>query len=555
MAQNEVFFIDDDLIERLLRGDAAPASSKQKRPAASSGLATAVAFATEGKLDEAVRELEAALQRGENPSEVQSGLGHLRFEQQKWSEAQGHYAKVAEQEPKHQTAHYNLGLCLERRSKFEDAAKEFEAALAIDPKRWQAQVGRGLCLLRLNRPEAALPCWDAAQSELRASKKPQRQDDILFGKAVTLHQLGRLDEAAELYQKLLQLNPNSIDLLSNMTALAGTRKEEARAKEMAERLLKIQPDSRVALECLASVTLSRGDFSAAAQVCSHLVKAAPDSYEGWFNLGVAYQKTGRLEQAANSYREALRLRPQAAEANANLGAVLQERGDMKGARAAYQQALEVSAELPGVLWNLVLAAERDGNAGETEKLLERLLAAEPDRHDATFRLGYLQLQRGEYAGAVDSFEACLKKRKDWLEARLNLGLACWKFGDLEAAAATFRVVLGMNPKQTDALRSLAAVAIEQKNAAEARETVKKLDSLGAATPELTYNLGLLLQSAGDHNAAAECYRTTLQHKPQFSGALINLGHALRAVGKDDQAKELWSQAVAADPELAARYFR
>src|SRR5450432_3797533 len=144
MAQNngpqEVFFIDDDLIERLLRGDAAPASPKQKRPAASSGLATAVALATEGKLDDAVRELEAALGRGENPIEVQSGLGHLRFEQQNWSEAQRHYTKVAEQEPKHPTAHYNLGLCLERQSKFAEAAKEFEAALAIDAKRWQAQV-------------------------------------------------------------------------------------------------------------------------------------------------------------------------------------------------------------------------------------------------------------------------------------------------------------------------------------------------------------------------------------------------------------------------------
>jgi tetratricopeptide (TPR) repeat protein len=63
-----------------------------------------------------------------------------------------------------------------------------------------------------------------------------------------------------------------------------------------------------------------------------------------------------------------------------------------------------------------------------------------------------------------------------------------------------------------------------------------------------------LQSMGDHNSAAECYRTTLQHKPQFTGALINLGHALKAAGQNDQARKLWSQAVAADPELAAKYF-
>ena len=106
-----------------------------------------------------------------------------------------------EQEPKHTAAHYNLALCLERQAKFEEAAKEFEAALAIDPKRWQAQIGRGLCLLRLNRPDAALPCWEAALNDLPSEKKDQRQDDILFGKAVALHQLGRLEEASELYNQ------------------------------------------------------------------------------------------------------------------------------------------------------------------------------------------------------------------------------------------------------------------------------------------------------------------------------------------------------------------
>ena len=60
---------------------------------------------------------------------------------------------------------------------------------------------------------------------------------------------------------------------------------------------------------------------------------------------------------------------------------------------------------------------------------------------------------------------------------------------------------------------------------------------------------------GDYTAAAECYRATLQHEPAFSGAMINLGHALKAAGKDEEARQSWSQAVAADPDLAAKYFQ
>jgi tetratricopeptide (TPR) repeat protein len=180
------------------------------------------------------------------------------------------------------------------------------------------------------------------------------------------------------------------------------------------------------------------------------------------------------------------------------------------------------------------------------------VAADPVWQDASFRLGYLRLKRGEFAGAVDSFEACLKQRTDWPEALLNLGVASWKFGDLDGAASAFRQVLSINAKHPDALRYLAAVAIEQKNSSEAREMIGKL---GSPSPELQYNLGLLLQSTGDHGAAAACYRVTLQYKPDFSGAMINLGHALKAAGQDEEARNTWSQAAAADPDLAAKHFQ
>src|SRR5579863_7692836 len=124
MAENNdtVFFIDDDLVERLMRGDTAPADlTKKKRPATVSALATAVKLASDGKLDDAVKELERAASQGENPVEVHTGLGHLFFEQQKWDDAAAAYWKVVELDPKNRTGHYNLGLVKERQGKFEEA--------------------------------------------------------------------------------------------------------------------------------------------------------------------------------------------------------------------------------------------------------------------------------------------------------------------------------------------------------------------------------------------------------------------------------------------------
>ena len=87
------------------------------------------------------------------------------------------------------------------------------------------------------------------------------------------------------------------------------------------------------------------------------------------------------------------------------------------------------------------------------------------------------------------------------------------------------------------------------------ELHQKLTALGERSLELSYNLGLLLQSAGEAEKAAECYQVASETQPDFPAALTNLGHALKAAGKDDEARAAWSKAVEVDPELAAKYFQ
>jgi tetratricopeptide (TPR) repeat protein len=228
---------------------------------------------------------------------------------------------------------------------------------------------------------------------------------------------------------------------------------------------------------------------------------------------------------------------------------------MSGARNASEAALAAAPDSPGLLWNLALLSEREGNAEETERHFAKLVSLKPDFEDAAYRLGFLQLQRGDYAAAVDSFEICIKQRADWVEALLNLGLACWKFQDLDSAAQTFERVLSLQAQNADALRALIAIAIERKDHARAWDLQQKLVAVGPPTVELSYNLGLLLQAAGEAEKAAQCYQWASEAQPDFRAALTNLGHALKATGKDEEARAAWSKAIEVDPELAAKYFQ
>jgi tetratricopeptide (TPR) repeat protein len=115
--------------------------------------------------------------------------------------------------------------------------------------------------------------------------------------------------------------------------------------------------------------------------------------------------------------------------------------------------------------------------------------------------------------------------------------------------------LSLQPENPDALRALIAIAIERKDQARAWDLHQKLVAMGQASVELSYNLGLLLQSVGEQEKAAQCYQLAADAQPDFRAALTNLGHALKASGKDEEARAAWSKAVQVDPEMAAKYFQ
>ena len=143
---------------------------------------------------------------------------------------------------------------------------------------------------------------------------------------------GQADEAVDLYEQILDHNPESEEALSNLILIGMAEDDFEMVREFSERLLELRPESTVALEGLATWASAASDHALTAKFCTLLVSAVPGHFEGWFNLGLAYQKSDRWQEAAEAYGEALRLRPHASQANTNLGIVKEELGDTAGAR-------------------------------------------------------------------------------------------------------------------------------------------------------------------------------------------------------------------------------
>src|ERR1035437_9513970 len=227
----------------------------QKR--ANKTLSKAVSLHLEGKPEGAGRLLSKAIEDGETDPALYAALGHIQYELRDYEAAAQTYATLADIDPKHRTASFNLGVCHGNLKQWSDAAAAFRRAFDADATRPESVLGLGIALIHDGRPAEAL-----TPLEKYLSLHPDHEQ-ALFGHAVARRQTGRRAAAVELYRRVLAPNPGCKEALSSLVALFLEKKDNASVRRYADMLIEIQPDSLMAIDALAAIAFQDGDYLSA----------------------------------------------------------------------------------------------------------------------------------------------------------------------------------------------------------------------------------------------------------------------------------------------------
>ena len=233
----------------------------------SPALARSVSLHLEGKRKEALKELNSAIESGEETAgSIRCQGTHSVQNLEQYEDAIKTYEKLLGAAPRHPTAHFNLGICYEKLARWQEATVHgFQKGwLETDPEREEAQLGLGICLLHQEKPEPAIVCFD------KVLGRHAEHETALFGKAVSLQLLWKFDEATSLYLKILQKNPQSEECLVNLITIGMARKDHAAIQQYSERLLAMRPFSQAALEGLATCAFQSNEYEAAARYCTQV---------------------------------------------------------------------------------------------------------------------------------------------------------------------------------------------------------------------------------------------------------------------------------------------
>ena len=137
----------------------------------------------------------------------------------------------------------------------------------------------------------------------------------------------------------------------------------------------------------------------------------------------------------------------------------------------------------------------------------------------------------DFNGAVADFQAARSLDPESLVVRVNLSLAYFYAGDMEAASLELRHVLDSDPNDPYARFLAAVIADRQGRTQTATNEFRNLLELVPGDPGTYYHLGLLALRREEPEEAVKLFEQSLAGNPGCTASLYNLGRALISSGR------------------------
>jgi len=412
-------------------------------------------------------------------------------------------------------AHFGLGLAYFRSGALREALFEFRQLAKLYPERFEGWYNLGVT-------QARLKDWKGAAESLtralavgeKAGLPPASLRPAYLALADAHRRLDNPSAAAEVLTRAYKALPGDpeVTLLLADALVAAGRGEDA-LPYLYEVLAGDRGNATASL-LLADVLVDQGLFERAIRELNRSIDAAKTDTDRarliYKKALILASKGGKRTEVEALLEEAIALDPGLWQAQYDVGRLKLALGDAKGALRAFMLAYRANPDDPRVLLGLAAAYDALGQAADAYRVAKLAVrkAGPAERLEALFLLGKNAYRTGRYSEAVEALKQVVAERKSDAQAWLWLGLALYAVKDYGQAAA----------------------ALER--AAELDGRVEVLEALGAA-----------YLAARRFSDAERVYTEVVLKAPNRAEAWYHLGWALKALGRDSEAKRAWKKAL------------
>ena len=152
-----------------------------------------------------------------------------------------------------------------------------------------------------------------------SSSKMSFADAVQVG--IKRHREGNYDGAAKVYEQLLEVNPESEDVLQLMGLICVQTGDPIKGIELMQKSISVNPNNPT-VHCNLGGALKRaGRMDEAVESYLRATAIDPNMVDGHFNLGVLHKEADRFNQAAEHFKATLKLAPDHTKAQYMLAAI------------------------------------------------------------------------------------------------------------------------------------------------------------------------------------------------------------------------------------------
>jgi len=317
-----------------------------------------------------------------------------------------------------------------------------------------------------------------------------------------------------------------------------------KAAQHFETSLKLNPDSLLAKQGLARIRLEQGQNGVAVQIADEILETNPSNLQAKLTRGTGLANLGEGDKAREELRSILNTHQESNDARYQLAALDLREKHYSEAEAGFR-ALTQAGDPRGVT-GMADSKMAQGHPSAAAQILEQELAKHPERDGYRLALSEVQLRMGKLQEARAQLEQVVHRKPDWAEALTRLGTVERQLGDKAGALQNFQKAHERQPANPSTTLGYAMLLEDGGKAEQARGMYEEVLKTDPENPTALNNLAYLNAEQGVNLDQALGYaQHALQRSPQDPNISDTLGLIYIR-------KKLTSQAVQVLQDLVAR---
>lgn len=373
---------------------------------------------------------------------------------------------------------------------------------------------------------------------------------LLFDKAVGLHQNSNRDEAKQEYLRLLVLDPQHFNAHQLLATLLAEEKNYEVSATLFSRAISIDRKNPKVLNNYGFVLAQLNRYDSALSFYEQAIHIDSEYLDALNNLANLYQTAKNFVHAIALYDRAINISPKYAQAHFNKGLALHSIHKYEEALESYDLAIGLNIDYLEAYVNKAVTLNALGRGEEAISLYKTLL--ESNQFGATADIhnnyGNILQNLGQYESALFHFDQAVLANPYLAISYSNRGNALQRLVRFEEAIRSYTVAITINPIVADFF-SNRGNAYQYTN--DFDSAYKDYLSALTAAPDHAqayYNLGNLLKAQDRLSDAINCYFRAIRINANYADAFNNLGNIYKDQHENNLAIKAYDEALRCNPK-------